>query len=415
MHHNTTFITGATGFIAFELLKNIIENEPTGDLYVLIRANKNHTALYRFNQLLEELRGQHGVKNCPDLSNRIHLIEGDITVQRFGMDLEAYTKLSQKIHRIYHIAASVHLTGALDKMRNINVAGTKTVLDFALEVQKNNTLQLVNYVSTAYVAGKRAGIIYENELTKNQSFNNNYENAKYEAELLVQEYAQKLPIAIYRPSIVMGNSKTGWTKTFNVLYEPMKLVYFGLLKIAPADYNSIVDIVPVDYVAQGIYHISRQREKAISQTFHLTIGQGKSESFPIVIKKIITNLFYWADHYQLKNPKKMPRLIKPVFFKYLAKCTAVFSSKKQKRKIKQMLTYTDYVSITKEFDTTNTEAILKPMGITCPTLEEYMDELCHYAVKKHFGKSHKPEHVFTKQTHSNSTYKGLKNASASSS
>ena len=110
------------------------------------------------------------------------------------------------------------------------------------------------------------------------------------------------------------------------------MVYFGALKIAPADYNSIVDIVPVDYVAQGIYHISTQKDRAISQTFHLTIGQGKSKSFPIVIKQIITNLFYWADYYKVENPKKMPILIKPVLFKYLAKCTAIFSSKRQKRK-----------------------------------------------------------------------------------
>ena len=409
---HTTFITGGTGFIAFELLKTILSNEVSGNLYLLIRANKNHNAKQRFRKLLAELTGKYGIQNDLDLTSRIFLVEGDITLERFGMSAEDYEQLAKKINRIYHIAASVHLTGVIEKMLSINVAGTKTVLNFALKAQKNGGLDLMNYVSTAYVAGKRAGLIYENELDQKQEFNNNYEHAKYQAESLVQTYAKKLPVAIYRPSIVMGHSETGWTKTFNVLYEPMKMVYFGLLNFAPADYNSIVDIVPVDYVAKGIYHISTQKTKAISNTFHLTIGKGRSKSFPIIIKKINQQLFDWADYYKVENPKKMPKLIRPSLFKYLAKCMAIVSSKKRKRKIKQMLTYTDYVAITKEFDASSAEAILKPIGIVCPTVEEYIDPICRYAVKKHFGKSDKPEHVYTKQT-KNLAAKKLKRANAS--
>ena len=393
----TTFITGATGFISFELIKNIIENESSSELHLLIRANKQHTAQYRFNQLLNDLKGENGVKSTNNLANKIHLVAGDITLDQFGLETQDYKNLAKKVNRIYHVAASVHLTGALDKMRTTNVTGTKTVLNFALEIQKEGDLHLLNYVSTAYVAGDRSGIISENELAKNQKFNNNYEQAKYEAETLVREYAQKLPIAIYRPSIVMGHSVTGWTKTFNVLYGPMKMVYFGNLKYAPADYNSIVDIVPVDYVAQGIYHISTQKEKAKSQTFHLTIGKGRSASFPIIIKQIINTLFNWADYYKLENPKQMPTFVKPNIFRFFGKILYLFSNPKNKRKLFQMLTYVDYVAISKEFDTSNTEAILKPMGIICPTVDEYLDQLCRYSVQNHFGKSHKPEHVYMKK------------------
>ncbi len=107
------------------------------------------------------------------------------------------------------------------------------------------------HVSTAYVSGRHAGEFSEKDLDVGQEFRNTYERSKNEAERLLRG-AGELPLAVARPSIVVGHSASGWTSAFNVLYWPMRAFERGLLTEVPAREDSIVDFVPVDYVTDGI-------------------------------------------------------------------------------------------------------------------------------------------------------------------
>ena len=119
-----------------------------------------------------------------------------------------------------HCAATVRFDHSLDEARRINVEGTRRVLDFAAAAPR---LRSLAYVGTAYVAGDRTGLVRENELDAGQSFRNTYEQTKAEAEALVRSRLGSLPGVILRPSIIVGDSRTGVTSSFKMLYWPLKI------------------------------------------------------------------------------------------------------------------------------------------------------------------------------------------------
>ena len=139
------------------------------------------------------------------------------------------------------------------------------MLDFAGAVPG---LQRVTYVSTAYVAGDRRGTAYEDD-RETGAFRNSYERSKHEAEALVR--SSTLPWTIARPSIVVGESTTGWTASFNVLYGPLRAFDAGAYPLLPARRRSPVDVVSVDYVADAVAALAHHPEAA-GGTFHLTAG-----------------------------------------------------------------------------------------------------------------------------------------------
>ena len=113
--------------------------------------------------------------------------------------------------------------------RRVNVAGTRRLLEFAELCRERGGLRKFAYVSTAYVAGDHAGLFREDELDVGQGFRNSYERSKFEAERLVREHTDRLPVQIFRPSIIVGEQSSGWTASFNVLYPPLRGFAAGCL------------------------------------------------------------------------------------------------------------------------------------------------------------------------------------------
>ena len=171
-----------------------------------------------------------------------------------------------------HCAASISFDLPLPEARAINVDGTSRVLDFAIDAQARGGLERFLHVSTAYVSGRHEGAFRERQLDTGQSFRNTYEQTKADAEQIVA-MARELGPAIARPSIVMGESDSGWTPAFNVLYWPLQAFSRGLFKELPALPTGRVDIVPVDYVADSLVHLLDRREAGV---FNLVAGRNAS-------------------------------------------------------------------------------------------------------------------------------------------
>jgi long-chain acyl-CoA synthetase len=146
------------------------------------------------------------------------------------------------------------------------------MLELAREVAARGALERIVHVSTAYVAGTRPGVFSEDMLDAGQSFRNTYEQTKWEAEHLLLD-AGDLPLAIARPSIVVGESDSGWTPAFNVLYWPLRAFARGLFDQVPALPEARVDVVPVDYVADGLVTLLHSDERG---TFNLVAGASAS-------------------------------------------------------------------------------------------------------------------------------------------
>jgi len=240
-------LTGATGFLGMDVLARLIEREHE-QVVVLIRARDDAGARERLAQVLARL-----YDHAPAAAERVRAMRGDLLEPALGLSARDRAALVASVDRIVHCAASISFDLPLAQAREVNVQGVARVLELARAIAAGGSLRRVVHVSTAYVSGRHEGEFGEEDLDVGQQFRNTYERSKHEAEKLARAgAADGLPLAIARPSIVVGHRSSGWTPAFNVLYWPMRAFERGLLKEVPAREDSIVDIVPVDYVTDGL-------------------------------------------------------------------------------------------------------------------------------------------------------------------
>lgn len=235
-------LTGGTGFLGMELIARMLDAGDGPDIFVAVRARDDADADGRVAGLLAQL-----YDSPPASAARLRAVRADLTADGLGVSPRALADLQGEVERVVHCAASISFTLPLGEAREINVDGTRRVLELAGSLPR---LQRVVHVSTAYVAGRTPGEFRESDVVGSK-FRNTYERTKLEAELLVAA-AQDLPTVVVRPSIVVGESDSGWTSAFNVIYWPLQAFARGLLDTVPADPTGVVDMVPVDYVAEII-------------------------------------------------------------------------------------------------------------------------------------------------------------------
>lgn len=243
------FLTGATGFVGREILSRFLERDDR-HVYALVRADNDDEAAGRL-----------------PAHERLTAVAGDIEQGGLGLSDRTRERLSSEVATVLHCAASVSFDLSLADSRSVNVEGTRRMLDFARSCPQ---LERFSYVSTAYVAGEPGRLFREDELAVGQTFRNPYERSKFEAELAVRSEGAGLPVQILRPSIVVGDSATGRTSSFNVLYGPLKAYARGHVRAIPGRRDSPVDIVPVDYVADRTHELATNGPDG---TFHLVAGR----------------------------------------------------------------------------------------------------------------------------------------------
>jgi thioester reductase-like protein len=236
---DAVLLTGATGFLGMELIARWLQDESGPDVFVAVRARDAAGALERVDELLDRL-----YDHPPASASRLRPIAAELTMPGLGLAARDRADLVANVGRIVHCAASISFTLPLDEAHAINVGGTREVLALADEIAD---LDRVVHVSTAYVAGRTPGLFREVDLARGQAFRNTYEQTKHAAEELVVTTAG-LPLVTVRPSIVVGESDSGWTAAFNVIYWPLQAFARGLFREFPADPDGIVDVVPVDHV-----------------------------------------------------------------------------------------------------------------------------------------------------------------------
>jgi thioester reductase-like protein len=257
-------LTGATGFLGMDALARLIERDRE-QIVVLVRASDDDGACARLDGVLARLYDE-----LPAAAARVTAVRGDLLEPALGLSAADRAWLVASVDRIVHCAASISFELPLEQAREINVHGVERVLELAREIAASGTLRRIVHVSTAYVSGRHAGEFGEHDLDVGQEFRNTYERSKHEAERLLRDAAD-LPLAVARPSIVVGHSASGWTSAFNVLYWPMRAFERGLLQEVPAREDSIVDFVPIDYVTDGI--LALLDDEDARGTYNLVAGE----------------------------------------------------------------------------------------------------------------------------------------------
>jgi nucleoside-diphosphate-sugar epimerase len=255
------FLTGGTGFLGMELLARLLEGGDGPDVFVAVRAHDRPGARARVDQMLEKLYDER-----PASAERLRPVRSDLTGVDFLQPGDR-RQIEREVDRVVHCAASISWDLPLDAARAINVEGTRRVAELA---QRLDRLERFVHVSTAYVAGRSPGAFGEEDLDRGQRFRNTYEQTKWEAEKLLTSIPG-LPLAIVRPSIVVGESDSGWTPAFNVVYWPMQAFARGLLHEVPADPDGVVDLVPVDYVIDLLHRATWA--PGVGGTFNAVAGK----------------------------------------------------------------------------------------------------------------------------------------------
>jgi len=259
---NNILITGGTGFLGAELIKDELLSDRKSNIHLLVREKGKI-----FNVLRDVF---YPAVPMPEMLERITEHVGDITSKNLGLRKKQYRDLARKIDTIIHSAASTNLMMDYENLEKINVRGTGEVMEFAAECSRQGTHVKVNHISTAFVFGDSSGVFKEEELQKGQDFNNNYERSKYKAEMVINDYrASGIDIDVFRPSIILGRYTDGMTTNFKMLYQPMQLFSKELLEVIPAMHGSIMHIINVDTAARSIMEICRKNRKR-NTNYHIT-------------------------------------------------------------------------------------------------------------------------------------------------
>ena len=347
-------MTGFPGFLGSALLPRLLARREGVRAVCLVQDRHSETARRR----LAEIEREH-----PHTHGRVVLLTGDITAPDLGL-APAELKALDDVQEVWHLAAVYDLTVPKSVARRVNVDGTAQVLEFC---QSRPRLHRLQYVSTCYVSGLYDGEFTEESLDEGQTFRNHYESTKFEAELLVRKaMADGLPATIYRPGIVVGDSRTGETQKYD---GPYFLATFlrrqsrvALVPaVGPAD-RVRVCVVPRDFVVQAMDLLSVM-DASVGRTFALT------DPHPPTARQVVNT---FAQH-----------LGKTVFWVPLplgATRRLVDTVPGLERLLGLPAEGLDYFASPTTYATTNTDALLSGTGLSCPPFESYAGRLLDYMV-----------------------------------
>lgn len=372
----SVLLTGATGFIGGDLLARLVQRDLGLRAYCLIRARGAEQLEARRRALIA-----HAGLEGPD-GDRVVALAGDIVEPDLGLG-DALLEIAERVSEIYHVAASTKFDLGLDEARAINRDGAAHVLAFARRAAERGGLRRLHHVSTAYVAGDREGVLGEDDASAPASFRNTYEQTKWESEQLLAPERASVPITSYRPSIVVGDSRTGRTLHFRVLYDPMRWVYSGKIAILPCRPQTRLDVVPVDYVCDALLAIG-DRADSEGHVYNLTAGPAGALSIGEIVERAVAE----ANRYHEEigaDPVVAPTIISP---DHAQAGTAEERENAEKlfalgRGV--MGSHVPYMLTEQLFDAPRTVAALQGSGISCPPLRDYFDRIVRWGVERSFS------------------------------
>ena len=346
--NETIFLTGFPGFIAEKLVERLAERDTR--FFLLVQPQFVEKAKYDIGKIIRKT-------NLP-LEN-FEIVEGDITLENLGISEKDLEIVRAETTDVHHLAAVYDLAVEQDLAYRVNVEGTRNLNEF---VRRLPNLRRYNYVSTCYVAGRRKGEILETELEHDAGFRNFYEETKYLAEMEVEKLKSEIPTTIFRPSVVVGDSRTGETTKYDGVYYLMLYLRKApnLLRFVNVGNKNVkLNLVPVDFVVEGIAALAGD-ESATGKTIALADPNPLTteELFDAITEAMINKksvikpspkLIEWSLHLKISPPMTgLPLSAVPYFF------------------------------VPQTYKTSVSEKLLKPYNIACPNFRTYVKNLLEF-------------------------------------
>jgi NAD(P)-dependent dehydrogenase (short-subunit alcohol dehydrogenase family) len=355
------FVTGATGFIGKRLVKTLLGRRGS-TVYFLLRPESEGK--------VAELLQYWGTTKA-----RAIPVYGDLTAKRLGVAADDIKRLKGQIDHLYHLAAVYDLSADEESQVKVNIEGTRDTVEFAKAIDARH----LHHVSSIAAAGLYEGVFREDMFEEAEGLDHPYFRTKHESEKIVREES-KVPWTVYRPAMVVGDSKTGEMDKIDGPYYFFKLIQ-RMRQVLPPWMPSVgleggrVNIVPVDYVVAALDHISHSDIALKGKCFHLVDPVGYRVGD-------VLDIFSNAAH-----APKMNLFVNAALLGFIPKSVKkglmALAPVRRIRNVvlkdlglpEDMLTFVNYPT---RFDMRETRKALEGSGIECPNLRDYAWRLWDY-------------------------------------
>ncbi|GAA3583935.1 SDR family oxidoreductase [Amycolatopsis ultiminotia] len=355
----TYFVTGATGFLGKRLVARLLARRDTTAVHVLVRA----TSRERLDELARAWPENH----------RLVPAVGDLTEPLLGLDPAAFTGLDH----VVHLGAVYDFTADESANHAANVTGTRNVLAFAAAAGAG----LLHHVSSIAVAGTYAGRFTESDFDLGQTFDSPYHATKFEAEKLVRGQ-QDVPFRIYRPSAVVGDSRTGEMDKIDGPYYFLPAISRlaalpGRLPLVAPDLGA-TNLVPVDYVVAAMDYLMH-RDAPSGSTYHLASPR------PQKLTEVYNAFARVAGGPRVRatvNNALPAKLLRTTASRLAAGVDRLPTGRATRAAVLSELgipiEVLPHLSMAVEFDTARTTSELYGSGVALPELRDYAEPLYRY-------------------------------------
>jgi len=355
------FVTGATGFIGKRLVKALLARRGAV-VHFLVRPGSEGK--------LEALYDYWGVSKA-----RAVPVTGDLTAKKLGVAGETIKALKGQVDAVYHLAAVYDLSADAESQVQVNIEGTRNLVEFAKAVDAGH----VHHVSSIAAAGLYEGVFREDMFDEAEGLDHPYFMTKHESEKIVRTEC-KVPWTVYRPALVVGDSKTGEMDKIDGPYYFFKLIQ-RMRQILPPWMPSVgieggrINIVPVDFVVACIDHISHSKQLVKGKCYHLVDPVGYRVGD-------VLDIFSKAAH-----APKMNLFVNAALLGFIPKSVkkglmAVSPVRRIRNAVMKDLGLPDdmftFINFPTRYDRRELDAALKGSGIECPNLRDYAWVLWDY-------------------------------------
>ena len=364
MSDRAVLITGGTGFLGGEVLARVLERTER-PVFLLARAADADAAQTRAEDAVARLYGP-----AHPFGGRVTGVRGDLCADAMGLSAGDRARLVREVGAIAHCGAAVSFDMPEDEAMAINFEGSRRLVDLAEEITLGGELERYVHVSTAFVAGEFEGLWREDDLDLDAKFRNTYESSKARAERMVRDRAGSLPACVVRPSIVAGESDSGWTASFYSLYWPLRMFATGLVAVIPALPENLLDVVPVDYVADVLFAALEDESPGDGSfpTYHAVAGRNAVSMHDIVN---LSAARFGREPAQIMAPDKFARDIWPHVPPHMMTI------------LEAGVPFWRYFNVAGDFDLGHGPALA---GWEAPHLRDYFEQIADYAATARWGK-----------------------------
>jgi NAD(P)-dependent dehydrogenase (short-subunit alcohol dehydrogenase family) len=354
------FITGGTGFIGKRLIARLLEREDSRIFFLVRSADPERLAA------LYELWG------CD--KTRVTPVVGDLTQELLGISAADRRKLGKRTTHCFHLAAIYDLAADAENQIRVNVEGTRNAVRFAEAIGARH----FHHVSSIAAAGMFEGVFREDMFDEAEGLDHPYFKTKHDSEGIVRSEC-RIPFRIYRPGIVVGDSRTGEMDKIDGPYYFFKLLQ-KLRRLLPPWMPAIgleggrINLVPVDYVVAAIDHIAHRKGED-GKCFQLV------DPSPRRVGDVL-NIFARAGHAPQMSLRVNAALLGfiPVYLRKMV--MGVAPMRRLRSAIMKDLGLPQdvlrFVNYPTRFDDRETRRALKGSGISVPKLEDYAWRLWDY-------------------------------------